>query len=457
MQVKKSKPAPNKTKKTPSSASTKSAPSFPQRKANEINSANGAQTRPPEPAKPGQPANGAWQLTLDKTPPPNTPLVVLLPVSAPVPPSLSVTTDPQTLVLTQQNSVAAVLVRSQQTQENGTNAVPKPALQGAVPNEIEAPLALLCEKQQPHTLPQPCPNAAVIKAEPESPGYSEACMPLDFANVCDVPSELQVKEEVKEKLKFCKEKMATTLETEVKLKDAFKSSDLKTETEMEDSSLPPVINGSDDSENLEQSGLLISDVRSESLESSNLLITDLRRENTAVAICFESTGEQIEQVEKETTSQVPGHLDTPLDLRLNLNHSDECSEIVSQENMVTYVTQGHSQDTLEKKVTEESHFTTVEVDLREDHRDDLDDEGEGEPHECMTCGAIILDGDLIEHYMQHAMQGHNELTKSPHRPRSPTGSISSSSSYCPSASGFSTPNTSPPASPPSKRLRSRAK
>lgn len=457
MQVKKSKPAPNKTKKTPSSASTKSAPSFPQRKANEINSANGAQTRPPEPAKPGQPANGAWQLTLDKTPPPNTPLVVLLPVSAPVPPSLSVTTDPQTLVLTQQNSVAAVLVRSQQTQENGTNAVPKPALQGAVPNEIEAPLALLCEKQQPHTLPQPCPNAAVIKAEPESPGYSEACMPLDFANVCDVPSELRVKEEVKEKFKFCKEKMATTLETEVKLKDAFKSSDLKTETEMEDSSLPPVINGSDDSENLEQSGLLISDVRSESLESSNLLITDLRRENTAVAICFESTGEQIEQVEKETTSQVPGHLDTPLDLRLNLNHSDECSEIVSQENMVTYVTQGHSQDTLEKKVTEESNFTTVEVDLREDHRDDLDDEGEGEPHECMTCGAIILDGDLIEHYMQHAMQGHNELTKSPHRPRSPTGSISSSSSYCPSASGFSTPNTSPPASPPSKRLRSRAK
>lgn len=420
-----------------------------------MNSANGAQTRPPEPIK-----NGAWKLTLNKTPPPNTPLVVLLPVSAPVPPSLSVTAgDPQTVVLTQQKNVAAVSVQPQPTQDSGAGKVLRPGLQGAVLNDTEAPVALLCEKQQLHTLPQPALNAAAIKTEPESPDYS------DFVSVGGGTSALQVKEEMKEQkmesFKFCEEKVETTLDSEMKLKDELKS-DSKTEIQVEGFRLPSVINGSNNSENLEQSDLLISDVRSESLESSHLLITDIRSESNVGANRFESTGELTEQVETKTTSsQVPSHLDSPLDLRLNVNNSDGLSEIPSQENTVTDVTQGHSQDELEayKRVTEDSYCTTVEVDLRDDHRDgeEEEEEGEGEPHECMTCGAIILEGDLIEHYMEHAVQGHKELTKSPPRPRSRTGSLSSSSSYCPSASALSSPNTSPPASPPSKRLRSRAK
>ncbi|XP_048116603.1 uncharacterized protein wu:fe05a04 [Alosa alosa] len=479
--VKKTKPAPKKTaKKSHTIAPKDTTPTPPQSKVKETNTVNVPQTHPPEPAMPavpampGQPAEGAWQLRLDKTPPPNTPLVVFLPMSAPVPSNLTVSTaEPQTLVLTDQNSVAASL-QPPQTQDSRANMVPNPVLEAAVLDKTAAPLAFPCEQQQLQKLPQPCLNTPVIKKEPEIPGYSEACISSCFGNICDVTSTVQVKKEErgpKSDEVWVSEEKWTTLKGEIKLKDEFKSSDLKTEIQLEDLRLPAVIKksdafGDDSGQHLERSNLLMSDVNissSENLEQSHLLITDVRSESR-VEDCFKSTGERTRQGETETSSQAPGHLDSPLDLRLTVNHSDRSPEAQSEENTIgkvngETVAQGHSRHELEanKKVTEDSYFTSVEVDLRDEHRDE-DEEEEGEPHECVTCGKIILEGDLIEHYMEHAMQGDQDLAKSPTLPPSPAGSLlSSTSSYSPSVSAFSSPNATPPASPPSKRLRSSVK
>ncbi|XP_018587719.1 uncharacterized protein LOC108922218 isoform X3 [Scleropages formosus] len=47
-------------------------------------------------------------------------------------------------------------------------------------------------------------------------------------------------------------------------------------------------------------------------------------------------------------------------------------------------------------------FDCVEVEIRDDV--ERDGETEDEPHECINCGRILLDGNLLEHYMQHAAE-----------------------------------------------------
>ncbi|XP_012673353.2 protein suppressor of hairy wing [Clupea harengus] len=461
-------------------------PTLPQNKAPEVSTTNRTQAHPPGPTVPDQPAEGVWKLSLDKAPPPNTPLVVLLPFNATIPSNLSVSTaEPQTQVLTEENN-GAPLVKPRLIQESDANRVPDPVLYAAVADNTESPQPF--EQQQLNTLSQPGLTTPVIKIEPADPSYSEKCMLSSFGNMCDVPDIVQVKKEEsgqeKNEFRFCEAKLSTApLKTETKeeLKEELKSSDLETQIHAEDLSLPnvikesgehlersnPLISGvrSGSSVTLEQSDILITDVKTdigEHLEQSNLLISDVRSESNIVSEGVKKTVEQTQQRETETCSQVPGHLEIPLDLRLNVKHSDKCPEALSQENTVSGVVgetdardHHHHESEANKKVAEDSYSATVEVDLRDEQRNELG-ELEGEPHECVTCGWIILDGDLVQHYMEHAMQADHDVTKQPSSSRPPSVS-SSSSSFSPSSSGFTSPNITPPASPPSKRLRSRAK
>ncbi|XP_028837121.1 zinc finger protein 184 [Denticeps clupeoides] len=88
---------------------------------------------------------------------------------------------------------------------------------------------------------------------------------------------------------------------------------------------------------------------------------------------------------------------------------------------------------------------SVEVEITDDQRDELE-ESEGEPHECVTCGKIVMEGDLVQHYMEHAMQADSCAAEEPSaiKPRVKSSSTRSFSRSPP-----------PPVSPPRKRLRPR--
>ncbi|KAG9334598.1 hypothetical protein JZ751_007419 [Albula glossodonta] len=82
----------------------------------------------------------------------------------------------------------------------------------------------------------------------------------------------------------------------------------------------------------------------------------------------------------------------------------------------------------------EGCFSSVEVELWDEDMEG-DQEAEGEPHECLSCGKILLEGDLVQHYMQHAVESGASLRCSP----------------SPEMQPLSSPSPSPPASPPLKR------
>ncbi|KAL2084341.1 hypothetical protein ACEWY4_019859 [Coilia grayii] len=449
-----------------------------------------AQTRQPEPTVPKKPAESGWRLSLDTAPPPNTPLVVLLPVSAGVPTGLQVTApEPQNFSLKKQNSVAAS-VQPPQTQQSNASTILNFEQNAPVLDSFEAPQALQCQQQKLITLPQLCLNPPVIKTELENTGFTQMCTLSGFGNTSDASSTVQVKKEESreeaDEFRFCEEKVnILPLKTEINIKGEFTTLDLKTEVALKDVILPDVTKKTDafvdisdgqeqsnllitdirskGTENLEQSNLMISDVRSgtgESLEKSDWLITDVRSESSILE-CFNSREEKTQQCETETCSQVSDHHAVPLDLRLNIN-SNECPKTCSQENTVSCVLEetvppGHRHGLEANKFGDNSSFTTVEVDLGDDQRDEQG-EVEGEPHECVTCGRIILEGDLVQHYMEHAVQDGHNLNKRPSRSRSASASSSwCSSPYSAPSSGCSSPSSTPPASPPSKRLRSRAK
>ncbi|XP_036394513.1 zinc finger protein 236 [Megalops cyprinoides] len=91
----------------------------------------------------------------------------------------------------------------------------------------------------------------------------------------------------------------------------------------------------------------------------------------------------------------------------------------------------------EMKEDEGGAFNSVEVEIQDE---DVQGEQEmdGEPHECLSCGQIILEGDLVQHYMQHAIECDS----------SPDDSIPQTTSQ-----PLSSP--SPPGTPPRRKLRSR--
>ncbi|KAJ8287681.1 hypothetical protein COCON_G00003400 [Conger conger] len=53
-------------------------------------------------------------------------------------------------------------------------------------------------------------------------------------------------------------------------------------------------------------------------------------------------------------------------------------------------------------------FDSVEVEIRDEEME-ADQEVDGEPHECVNCGKILLEGEMVQHYMQHAMESDSPL------------------------------------------------
>lgn len=88
---------------------------------------------------------------------------------------------------------------------------------------------------------------------------------------------------------------------------------------------------------------------------------------------------------------------------------------------------------VEVEINEDVDLSSMEVEIGDE--DSGVDMLDGELHECVTCGQVLPEKDMIQHYMKHAA-----VTDSPER--SPTN--------CPSH----TTEQSPPCSPSRKRLRS---
>ncbi|XP_066575430.1 uncharacterized protein LOC136764945 [Amia ocellicauda] len=66
-------------------------------------------------------------------------------------------------------------------------------------------------------------------------------------------------------------------------------------------------------------------------------------------------------------------------------------------------------------------FDSVEVELSDEgEMEEEEEEKEGQPHECVTCGRIVLDGDLLTHYMTHALESDSTLAPPPSPPSGPT-------------------------------------
>ncbi|KAJ8388880.1 hypothetical protein AAFF_G00126360 [Aldrovandia affinis] len=66
-------------------------------------------------------------------------------------------------------------------------------------------------------------------------------------------------------------------------------------------------------------------------------------------------------------------------------------------------------------------FESVEVEIRDEEAEG-EQEVDGEPHECVSCGKILLEGDLIQHYMQHALESDSALHDPSHKTLSSTPS-----------------------------------
>ncbi|KAL4657699.1 hypothetical protein GN956_G5077 [Arapaima gigas] len=62
-------------------------------------------------------------------------------------------------------------------------------------------------------------------------------------------------------------------------------------------------------------------------------------------------------------------------------------------------------------------FDCVEVEIWDDVEGDVETD---EPHECINCGRILLDGNLLEHYMQHAAESDCPFPEESSEPRLPS-------------------------------------
>ncbi|XP_063055062.1 zinc finger protein 256 [Engraulis encrasicolus] len=418
-------------------------------------------------AVPEMPAfEGGWRLRLNAAPPPNTPVVVLIPVSAGVPAGLTISApEPQNLSLKTPNSVDAP-VQPPQPIDGNANTVVNLEQNATVLHSVEAaPQTLPCEPQRLGTLPQLCLDPLVIKKEQgEHTGISQTFM-SSFDNTFGASSSVRVKkEEGAEEMGasgFCDENVnGLPLKTEMEMKRDL-TPFLKTEVDVKDVILSNVTKGVNDfdsstfsaeqiacqaSEQPEVSNLLISDVRGGVCDTSEWLITEGR--------CEGSVSESFGSV-PATPSQVSYHHDIPMDLRRS--NQEQTVNLTTAET----VRPGKQHVSETHEVGHCSSVTAVEVDLGGGDRRGKA-EAEGESHECVTCGRFILEGDLMQHYMEHAVKDNHNLDDDNNKLPSRSRASSPSTSWCASqdsapSPGFCTPTSTPPVSPPSKRLRSRAK
>ncbi|KAJ8289797.1 hypothetical protein GJAV_G00005450 [Gymnothorax javanicus] len=130
-------------------------------------------------------------------------------------------------------------------------------------------------------------------------------------------------------------------------------------------------------------------------------------------------------------------------------------EAIADEETRTECEEEDQDDAPSKKTTEagRGEFESVEVEIR-DEEVEGDQEANDEPHECVNCGKALLEADMVQHYMQHAVESNSPL----HGSSPEIQHMSSPSSAPPSPMPRSSPSGSPPMTVPTKReLRPRKK